>query len=386
MRVGEVLLEHGWVDAVSLKRAVAEQRYAGKRLCSLLIARGLLEPDHAARALGEQLGVAAALQRHLEHRDPALAALLPAPLARAALALPIGRMRGGELVVCACDPSPAIRTALAGAIRGPFVLAVAPATQLEALIDLAYEPSASGEFDVDFSTGPVVSVDLELDPTTERLSQPLGEPLGDFTSLSLVGLDDTRVAKDPTQSGMLMPPRASAAITLPPGPAAPVASAAAPPLSLPATCAAISAATSRDEMIDLAMRYAANRWAAALLLTVKDGLALGLRGHGAQLSAAAVAAVVVPLGVPSLVKSAYDTADLATESRPSAMHDRLLRLLGAPASPIAAAVMVGTKVAAVLAIGDPLATETSRSAAELERIVAALGDGFTRIVREGKRT
>src|SRR5687768_6071419 len=73
MRVGEILIVNGWVDGPSLQRAIAEQRHTGKRLCSLLIGRGLLDSDHASRALGEQHGVAAVLQRHLEHRDRALA-------------------------------------------------------------------------------------------------------------------------------------------------------------------------------------------------------------------------------------------------------------------------------------------------------------------------
>ena len=48
----------GWVEPTSLDRAIAEQRHTGKRLCSLLVARGLLDPDDAARALGAQHGVA----------------------------------------------------------------------------------------------------------------------------------------------------------------------------------------------------------------------------------------------------------------------------------------------------------------------------------------
>ena len=109
MRVGEILLHHGWVDPTSLQRALAEQRHTGKRLCSLLIARGMLDPDHASRALGEQHGVAAALQRHLEQRDRTVVALLPGAFARASFVLPIGRSRTGDLIVCARDPRPDIQ-------------------------------------------------------------------------------------------------------------------------------------------------------------------------------------------------------------------------------------------------------------------------------------
>ncbi|HZJ65362.1 MAG TPA: hypothetical protein VFD36_17750, partial [Kofleriaceae bacterium] len=153
------MVEQRWVSAEALARALAEQRLTGKRICSLLISRGLLDPDNAARALANQHNVPGVLQKHLEHRDPALARLLPPALARASFALPIGRTRNQELIVCVRDPRPELRGILASAVGGPVVIAVAPAHQLEQLIKSTYEgmPShirAGNElsFDVDLST------------------------------------------------------------------------------------------------------------------------------------------------------------------------------------------------------------------------------------------
>ena len=149
-RIGELLLEHGWVDQANLRRALSEQSMTGgRRLCSMLIARGLLDPDHAARALGEQHEVPAALQRHLEHRDQALSALLPATLARSLCALPIGRTRSGELIVCVRDPSAEVDAAIKRALDQPLVIAVAPASQLEQLIEQSYDAESENEFDID---------------------------------------------------------------------------------------------------------------------------------------------------------------------------------------------------------------------------------------------
>src|SRR5215207_2161265 len=105
MRVGEILLEREWVDWETLALALTDQRGTRMRLCSLLIARRVLEFDQASLALGEQHGTASVLRHHLVHRDRSVAALLSAAAARRVIALPIGRLGNGTLIVCARDPS-----------------------------------------------------------------------------------------------------------------------------------------------------------------------------------------------------------------------------------------------------------------------------------------
>ena len=390
MRIGEILLEHGWVDASGLARAIAEQRHTGKRLCSLLIARGLLDPDHAARALGEQHGVAAVLQRHLEHRERALGSVLTASLARTECALPIGRMRDGTLVVCVRDPTAGRRATLARMIEGKIVLAVAPADQLEALVDLTYEPTE--EFDVDLTTGPIEPVD------------PFAPSAGG-AGFALVELDDHRVVKDPTQSGLLhlpglasrldpptSPPRAAppeppTSPPLPAGLAPPTSPPRAPDADAPTLEAALVAlrrSPSRDAATDHAMRVASGRWSSALLLTIKEGAALGYRGFGPQLSDEAVQAVALPLSAPSIVKLAYTNAQLARTAQRGAIQDRLTRLLGQPRAPAAVPILVAERVACVLAVGDPLAGAPADDMRALESLADALGEAYTRIVRDKK--
>jgi len=239
MQVGQLLVEQRWVSADALARALAEQRHTGKRICSLLISRGLLDPDNAARALANQHNVPGVLQKHLEHRDPALARLLPPALARACFALPIGRTRNQELIVCVRDPRPELRGIIATAVGGPVVIAVAPAHQLEQLIKSTYEgmPSQirSGNdlsFEVDLSTQAIATVrdeaviaehaapaapaapaaaaaapssapagdEVEVDLRTRHIPV-IGDGLVDLGSMTLVELDDARVTKDPSQSG-----------------------------------------------------------------------------------------------------------------------------------------------------------------------------------------
>ena len=231
-RIGEILVENGWVPAPVLARALAKQREIPRRLCSLLIAGGVLEVDQASRALGEQLGVAAVLQKHLDHRDRSLASLIPAELARAWWVLPIGRLGNGDLIVCARDPRPAVLAALRAVLTETIVLAVAPASQIEMLVADTYG-AAEEDFEVDMNTGPIASLDLE--PMSDDT-----DPMGGLGNLELVELDDAGVTRDPNQSGLIqvgaqrhttLPP-SSVSIRVPPAEPLPLPRPTLPPVNV----------------------------------------------------------------------------------------------------------------------------------------------------------
>jgi hypothetical protein len=139
MFVGELLLQRGWIGEVDLALALADLPIANKRTCSLLIVRGVLEPDHAAQALAELLGCAAALTKHLHNRDRSLAKLLPPNIARHHCALPLGRMRDGEIVLCLRDPKPQSQAAFERLLQTPVLITVAAAHELEPLVEMAYD-------------------------------------------------------------------------------------------------------------------------------------------------------------------------------------------------------------------------------------------------------
>ncbi len=413
-RIGEILIEHGWVDPAVVERALQKQREFPRRLCSLLIAGGALESDLAARALGEQHGVPAVLQKHLAYRDRELAALIPAEIARAWFVIPIGRMGNGDLIVCARDPGPEVRAALAGVLAETIVLAVAPASQIEILVAETYG-GVEQDFEVDLSTGPIRTLDPDRDP------------MAGFGNLQLVELDDQGVTRDLTQSGMIQTgpqrrnalPPSSAAIRVPPLPppssSAPRAERAAPSaaepaprtlepppfdpstiavgtdrprrafvgvaVSLPETLDTLSSARTAEEATTAAMRFAAGRWRAALLLRINDTQAIGRAGHGNQLSEDVIAGLAFPLAVPSLITIAFESGALATEppTEVSPVQDRLERLLGMPRFPAAIPIVVPDRCAYVLVSGDPITEDTDAATADLDRLARALGAVHARL-------
>lgn len=192
--IGQILIREGWCEPEALNRAQIEQRLTGMRLCSLLIARGQLDPDNAARALAEHYDVPGVLQKHLEHRERALAHKLPPAIARAHVALPIGRTRDGRLIVCVRDPDEATRAAITAAIDEPVIIAIAPQRQLEQIVAQVYD-EADGV--------PLDDVSIEIEVDTQPIALVSEDALRAYGVLSLAPLDDARVTKDPTQSGVL---------------------------------------------------------------------------------------------------------------------------------------------------------------------------------------
>lgn len=436
MQIGEILVRQRWVDPGALARALADQPHLGVRICSLLIQRGQLDPDHASRALSEQHGVPGVLQKHLEHRDVALARLLPAALALGHVALPIGRTGGGELIVCVRDPRPEASAEIAAAVAGPVVIAVAPALQLEQLVRAAYtgpERPDEPSFEVDLTTRPIAVLhdiapaptpapapapapaapaagEIEVDLNTRQIPV-IGDPLDHLGSLTLVELDDARVARDPSQSGPLAAPRTATGSYLPPRtttasyppprtttssyPPPRTATRSYPPQAAPrpgaalpgprgptldSAIAAIEHAASLEAVADAAMHCLAGRFRHAVWFTIHEGAALGERGHGDQLTIEVIQAIAIPLGAPSIVQLAHDTRQVATAPPPGAgaIQDRLTRSLGYPGAPAALPIEVGARIAYVIAVGDPVDAPAT-AIRDLEQLGRALATALQRI-------
>jgi hypothetical protein len=336
MRIGELLVEQRKLARSDLDRVLADRR-PGLRLVSALIETGVLAFDDGARALGQHWGIPAALAKHLNGRDPEVVKLLPAELGRAACALPIGRTSGGVLIVCVRDPAPALLERLREALKTELLMVVAPAQRLEDLIELEYGAPPADEFDVDFSS------------SVEVMPPPKGPPMPDMDALdpdsvrlALTDLDDARVDKDFTQSGVFALPRA---------PSTP------PKMTLDIVKVALDRASGRDAAADAVMGFIAGNWNAGLVLVIRDGSAVGHRGHNVKLPET----VRVPFG---------PAANLAKALRAA---------LANAAVPVVVPVLVkGTPVAAI-AVGDPLG-DVDTSA--LGKLAELLGRAYERMVNQ----
>jgi len=376
VRIGDLLLAKGLVRASDLARAVADQPGSGKRLCSLLVAQGALEYDDAARTLGEQRGFPCALAKHLANRDTAVLSLISAELGRVSHVLPIGRTSNGTLIVAARDPAPALRATLEKQL-GAVTLVITPATRLEQLVSAAYGDSPHDEFDIDLDS----AVDLDPLPAMSPPPAELDMLDPDSVRMALSDLDDERVSKDYTQSGLLQVNTMAAASSGTFRPSGTNLSgafrlpAAAPKID--ATKRALEQAATRDAASDVAMSFIAGRWRTGAIIVIRDGTAIGYRGHGI----ADLAELHLPLRLASTIQRAIETKQPATTSPPSPAQDQLVRVMKSAAI-TAAPVVVGDNAIAVIAAGESILGAADTSApAELAQLALALGAAYDRIRR-----
>ncbi|HUS27979.1 MAG TPA: hypothetical protein VMZ53_05705 [Kofleriaceae bacterium] len=382
MRIGELLVEQRKLRQSELTRALADKP-SDKRLVSYLIAKGLVDFDDAARALGEQRRVPCALAKHLAGRDPELAKLIPAELGRSAWALPIGRASNGHIIVCVRDPAPALLAQLQRALKTDVTMVITPASRLENLVRESYGDAPNDEFDIDFSS------QVEDNPITPAKPSPTPAPpppLPDMAALdpesirlSLTDLDDDRVEKDPTQSGQIPIVGLAAASTPPRGhPRARTDPAATRKMSVGMMQVGLEHATSREAATDLVLAYVGTRWQTAVVFAIRDRTAVGYRGH----NVIAPESITMPLGAPSTLQHAIDSRFVSIQAPAGPTQDQLTRALEGAAHPAAAPVMVKGQAAAVLVVGDPIDTseDFQVAAADLAMLAEALGTAYQRIL------
>jgi hypothetical protein len=404
-RIGEILLRAGLATDADIEEALALAHERRMRLASALITLGKVWPDDAARALAEQAGVPAALEKHLQGRDVTLAELLPPQYAWSMGALPIATQRARDaIVVCTRDPVPSAVTTLERVMGRPVVLAVAAEIVLLPLIAEAYPvglaPDAvpvEVEVDVDLESGPI-----EL----AHVAEP--EPALDPATLQLVDLDDRSVTKDPSQVVERLPGALSSpAIPLSIGGrdrlrrttgAQAVHASALGEIELPErpmgtsldpTLVALAAAETSDDVVAAIEKYLRYAFTTGVVFVLKDGLALGQAGFGPNVIDSAVEALALPLSSPSVLRIAQERAATFAGPPPegSLVQERFFKLFGGEPPEVAVVpIVIRGRVINLLYAHGPRHRAIADAAQELMTVAEAAGDAFVRIIREQKES
>jgi type IV pilus assembly protein PilB len=134
VRIGELLVGQGRLDAMQLESALAHQRRWGGRLGRSIVALGFLEERALLEAVGAQLGVPVIVlgERRI---PPQVLALVPERLVHARRVLPVERLGAGR--------------------RGPLVVALSEPADLSVLDEIAFatgmdvKPALAGDRDLD---------------------------------------------------------------------------------------------------------------------------------------------------------------------------------------------------------------------------------------------
>jgi type IV pilus assembly protein PilB len=141
-RLGEILVERGFVSADQLREALRVQYQEGKRLGEILVEMGALTADELNWALSELLGIPYVEFRE-EMVDIDLARAMPEELLRRHQAFPVLRV-GDELTVVLADPTNQHAVVELEALSGARVAtAIASRETIQHLLDKAFPPSAA---------------------------------------------------------------------------------------------------------------------------------------------------------------------------------------------------------------------------------------------------
>ncbi len=121
--LGAVLLRSRLLTPEQLDEALRKQVSSGKRLGEVLIEAGFLFPQDLARALATQYGIDYVDIQHLSV-DPGAAAFLNPELGQRLAAIPVRFLDEGKLLVAVADPTSKGLEEIQAAITRPVAFAV----------------------------------------------------------------------------------------------------------------------------------------------------------------------------------------------------------------------------------------------------------------------
>jgi Type II secretion system (T2SS), protein E, N-terminal domain len=313
-----MLVRDGRLTPTQVDTALALQRRVGGRLGTVLVEMGVVDLDTLTVYLGLDLGIPIATRAALERAKKAAVRVLTPELAERFLCVPLV-VQDRQLIAAMRDPHDLLALdELAGATGYQIIPRVAPEARLYYYVERYYRIPRPARFR---ALGEALSArggdGMEPPPPPlpglpPQLRHPVIPPLQPLI------IDEDIIIDEDTESDEPLPRLP----TLPP----------IPPRSEIATLdealARMAEATSRGEIADAIIAYAKGTFDLAVLLVVRDELAMGWRGMGPGLDGDRVATLLVPLASASVFRSALDSGGLLVGPVPAnALHQHISKVL-----------------------------------------------------------
>jgi hypothetical protein len=396
MKLGTVLVREGVITPEQLEESVRLQMLRGGRLGAILVDMNAISVDALGKWLGRVSGFPCATADMLEAATPEVLHLIPGAMAERLECMPF-RRDDRSLHVAMVNPlDPAAIDALSFKTRLRIVPYVVPETLLYQFLGGRYgivrkpvptpaitipppsrprteapplrsippipsQPPPARSYP---SVPPPLSAPRSIAPRPPLPPMPPmpAPPGGDFSrTIPPASRAETTQRTQPppgTRTEATQPPPRRSELTQPPAPRRseltqpPPRSGAPrvtrpPPLTVEQATASLSAATTRDEIVDALLRYTASVFDSALLLIVRGGLAIGWQGRGEGIDESQVDVVVLPLNSDSLFQDASEkrvpAGGVVVEN---SVHRRFYKALrrSPPASAIVVPVMLRNRV------------------------------------------
>jgi hypothetical protein len=415
MRLGELLVKDGLITPEQVEAALSSQVLHGGRFGSNLVELSCISIEMLAKALGRQHHKPAALQAHYAQIDGALAAKLTPELAAQWHAVPLGRTgpNASLVAIATTDPfSDDIRFELRDIFESEIVEAIAPEMRLYYWLEQVYQIARLNRFkriarkDAPQPTAPPPPrsppptavtaltteeedvVDMEDDDSPLLVNLEDLEELEDTTDISQRVYVQTLSEAEPiTQSGQL----ARIAVKRI---AVPISGEVDLPLDLQdwkACVRSIRQSKGRDSIAKVVTYILQEgfdgEFSAGMLLSTREGIAIGWRGFVRGQDSVTVDALAVPLDSASMLAPPYATREpfFGYPESPSVIDERFWAFLGSDPSELAILpVVVLDEVACLLYVQSEGAISADRVGA-LGDISRAISAALTRLIRAASR-
>jgi hypothetical protein len=362
MRLGEILVQLGLLTPEQLKVVLDGRDLLGGRIGTQIVERGLLETDQISEALGRQMRMPAALQRHFDKADAAVVAMLKPNLAARYMAIP-----------------------LVAAHSGVKRIVVAMATPQDMLVvdDVAFALGARVE--------PMISAELAIARNLKRLYNigvNLTRPARPEPPPSVVRSSGSREIQALAAEAS-RPHRISQVPTAPEPPPilAPPPNAA---VGLEDAVHRLSVCEHRDQIADILIDFMLPRFGCGLIFLLRGTEANVWRGYAPGIDSRAIETISFPMSIPSMFRTAKDRAVTfrgAPPAQGSHLQAQIWKFLQCqvPAEVLVIPIGIADRVVTLVYAHAPGGGRLPDAyVQELQAMCSASGSSFVRLIQQAK--
>jgi hypothetical protein len=363
MKLGEILIQLGMLTPEQVKAILNDRSLLGGKLGTQLVERGLLDTDQVSEALGRQLRVPAALQRHFDKADPTIVALLKPNLAARYMAIPLVAAKSGakRIVVAMATPQD--------------VLAV---DDVSFALGAHVEPMIASELAIAHNLKRFHNIEIKLtrparsEPTSDApMSSPSSREIPAFAGTApLASQEALHDAADGHTSHVLAPPPGAA-------------------VALEDAVHRLSVAEHREQIADILIDFMLPRFGCGLVFLLRGPSAHVWRGFAPGVDAHAIETIAFPTSMPSMFRTAKERAVTFRGSPPAdggTLHGQIWKYLRcpAPSDAVVIPIAIGQRIVNLVYAHASSCAMPDANVRELQALCTIVGSSFIRLIQRAK--
>ena len=359
MKLGEIFIQLGMLTPEQVKAMLQDRTLMGGKMGTQLVERGWLTTDQVSEALGRQMRMPSALQRHFDRADPAIVALLKPNLAARYMAIPLVAAKSGakRIVVAMATPQD--------------VLVI---DDVSFALGARVEPMIASELAIARGLKRFHGIEIKL--TRPAPNAPVRGSSGSSLSReipSLAGLAPlvSHEAEQDFASG--------AVLAHPPGAA----------VALEDAIHRLSVAEHREQIADIVIDFMLPRFGCGLIFLLRGSHAHVWRGFAPAVDARAIETIAFPTSMPSMFRTAKERAVTFRGSPPSEgahLHAQIWKYLRceAPIDVVVIPIAIGQRVVNLIYAHASGGSMPDANVRELQALCTAVGSSFIRLIQRAK--